>query len=323
MWDNLVREDGVPRIRIRGPWASLATQNKRKCVMSKLDDELTKHNNWNYPPSKIAKPSAWSIIWISHLWTRSLHSQEPSDNSCTYQKFFQFPFSKFYLTWISCQTKSALFSSPSRLLVDGHAKTLAKLKAQYLIFFFLNKNLFLKFLKPFSSSTSLSKTSQERKREKEREREMSFVVRRFTQLPLTLYRIQPQLPVSLREFASQKEKGRTSFDLITHNGLVLPAGTRCCRRERKGREKERGKERGSIMMEDFLARSPLLTSLLSSSLFSGRLLHWTQWHVAAAIRTQYALHPHCLQRWERQICLREREREGEREGERESTVHAC
>ena len=51
----------------------------------------------------------------------------------------------------------------------------------------------------------------------------SFVVKRFTQLPLTLFRIQPLLPVNLRNFEDQQRKGRASFDLKTVNGLVHPA----------------------------------------------------------------------------------------------------
>ena len=45
---------------------------------------------------------------------------------------------------------------------------------------------------------------------------------RFRQLPLTLYRIQPRLQVSLRDFDTQMAKKRESYDLKLHNGLVLP-----------------------------------------------------------------------------------------------------
>lgn len=47
-------------------------------------------------------------------------------------------------------------------------------------------------------------------------------MKRFTSLPLTLYRIQGKLPVKLRDFDTQKALGRSSFDLKRHNGLVLP-----------------------------------------------------------------------------------------------------
>lgn len=50
---------------------------------------------------------------------------------------------------------------------------------------------------------------------------MSRLVR-YTQLPLTLYRIQPTLRVALRDYDTQVAKGRTSFDLKLHDGLVLP-----------------------------------------------------------------------------------------------------
>eukprot|EP00052_Salpingoeca_macrocollata_P033836 m.9700 g.9700 ORF g.9700 m.9700 type:complete len:149 (-) comp5621_c0_seq1:86-532(-) len=48
-------------------------------------------------------------------------------------------------------------------------------------------------------------------------------VKRFTSLPITLYRIQPRFPVRLRDKAVQTAKQRTSFDLELHNGLVLPS----------------------------------------------------------------------------------------------------
>jgi hypothetical protein len=47
-------------------------------------------------------------------------------------------------------------------------------------------------------------------------------MQRITQLPLTLYRIQPRLPVNLRSFDKQMALGRSSFDLKLHNGLVTP-----------------------------------------------------------------------------------------------------
>jgi hypothetical protein len=45
---------------------------------------------------------------------------------------------------------------------------------------------------------------------------------RFTRLPLTLYRIQPKLPVSLRSYQEQVRKGRSSFDLTLRDDLVHP-----------------------------------------------------------------------------------------------------
>lgn len=45
---------------------------------------------------------------------------------------------------------------------------------------------------------------------------------RYTRLPITLYRIQGRLPVRLRDYETQMEKGRTSFDLKLHDGKVLP-----------------------------------------------------------------------------------------------------
>ena len=47
-------------------------------------------------------------------------------------------------------------------------------------------------------------------------------MKRFTQLPLTLYRIQAKPTVNLRDYAEQLAKGRTSYDLKTTNGKVLP-----------------------------------------------------------------------------------------------------
>jgi len=53
-------------------------------------------------------------------------------------------------------------------------------------------------------------------------------MKRYTQLPLTLYRIQPRLPVALRDYQTQMAKGRTSFDLkLDDKGFVQPVtGTR-------------------------------------------------------------------------------------------------
>jgi hypothetical protein len=47
-------------------------------------------------------------------------------------------------------------------------------------------------------------------------------MRRYTQLPLTLFRIQPRLPVSLRDYAEQMANGRTSYDLKTYDTIVRP-----------------------------------------------------------------------------------------------------
>jgi hypothetical protein len=44
----------------------------------------------------------------------------------------------------------------------------------------------------------------------------------YHRLPITLYRIQPKLPVGLRDFAIQQQLGRTSFDLKVHDGFVKP-----------------------------------------------------------------------------------------------------
>mmetsp|Transcript_40402 Transcript_40402/g.84077 ORF Transcript_40402/g.84077 Transcript_40402/m.84077 type:complete len:159 (-) Transcript_40402:201-677(-) len=50
------------------------------------------------------------------------------------------------------------------------------------------------------------------------------LVRKFTKLPKTLYRIQARLPVKLRDYETQMAKGRASFDLKIHaDGLVHPA----------------------------------------------------------------------------------------------------
>ncbi len=48
-------------------------------------------------------------------------------------------------------------------------------------------------------------------------------VTRFRVIPLTLYRVQAKLPVSLRDYDTQRALNRSSFDLKLHNGLVLPA----------------------------------------------------------------------------------------------------
>lgn len=45
---------------------------------------------------------------------------------------------------------------------------------------------------------------------------------RYNVFPMTLYRIQPSLPVKLRDYDTQTKLGRTSFDLKLHDGLVLP-----------------------------------------------------------------------------------------------------
>ncbi len=47
-------------------------------------------------------------------------------------------------------------------------------------------------------------------------------MQRYTRLPLTLYRIQANLPVRLRDYQTQMEKNRQSFDLKLHDGLVKP-----------------------------------------------------------------------------------------------------
>ena len=51
------------------------------------------------------------------------------------------------------------------------------------------------------------------------------LVKRFQKIPITLYRIQPRLPVSLRDYDTQMAKGRTSYDLKLNkdDGLVHPA----------------------------------------------------------------------------------------------------
>jgi hypothetical protein len=53
--------------------------------------------------------------------------------------------------------------------------------------------------------------------------ETSIIMQRFLRIPRTLYRIQPRLPVNLRDKATQEAKNRTSFDLIVHqDGRVHP-----------------------------------------------------------------------------------------------------
>jgi len=50
----------------------------------------------------------------------------------------------------------------------------------------------------------------------------ALCMKSFPRVPLTIYRIQANLPVRLRDYDSQMALGRTSFDLKLHNGLVLP-----------------------------------------------------------------------------------------------------
>ena len=47
-------------------------------------------------------------------------------------------------------------------------------------------------------------------------------MQRFSRFPITLYRIQPRLPVNLRDYDIQKAKKKLSYDLRLHDGLVLP-----------------------------------------------------------------------------------------------------
>ena len=47
-------------------------------------------------------------------------------------------------------------------------------------------------------------------------------MKRFSQLPLTLYRIQAKPKVNLRDWGDQMAKGRTSYDLKTIDGSVMP-----------------------------------------------------------------------------------------------------
>lgn len=48
-------------------------------------------------------------------------------------------------------------------------------------------------------------------------------VKRYEIVPCTLYRVQPKLPVRLRNYDEQMALGRTSFDLKVIDGLVRPA----------------------------------------------------------------------------------------------------
>lgn len=49
-----------------------------------------------------------------------------------------------------------------------------------------------------------------------------MVLKRFAQLPISLYRIQASSAVSLREYAAQMAKGLSPYDLKTYDGKVLP-----------------------------------------------------------------------------------------------------
>ncbi len=53
---------------------------------------------------------------------------------------------------------------------------------------------------------------------------MSLFIRKYKILPRTLYRIQPKMPVVLREFAVQQKQGKAFFDVRAHSGMVLPTG---------------------------------------------------------------------------------------------------
>ena len=50
----------------------------------------------------------------------------------------------------------------------------------------------------------------------------SSAMRRFVLLPITLFRVQPRLPVSLRDYDTQMANGRTSYVLKTYNSIVRP-----------------------------------------------------------------------------------------------------
>jgi hypothetical protein len=50
----------------------------------------------------------------------------------------------------------------------------------------------------------------------------NLTMKRYTQLPLTLYRIQYRMPVNLRRYDNQMKMVRSCFDLKTHNGIVKP-----------------------------------------------------------------------------------------------------
>jgi hypothetical protein len=58
---------------------------------------------------------------------------------------------------------------------------------------------------------------------------MSFLVKRYKKIPVTLYRLQGRLPVMLRDKATQLAAGRASYDLSLRDddGLVhpVPPGT--------------------------------------------------------------------------------------------------
>ena len=45
---------------------------------------------------------------------------------------------------------------------------------------------------------------------------------KFNETPLVLYRIQSGAKASLRDYETQKAKGRTSFDLVLKDNLVIP-----------------------------------------------------------------------------------------------------
>mmetsp|Transcript_18707 Transcript_18707/g.26193 ORF Transcript_18707/g.26193 Transcript_18707/m.26193 type:complete len:169 (+) Transcript_18707:18-524(+) len=46
---------------------------------------------------------------------------------------------------------------------------------------------------------------------------------KFDHIPIELYRIQTGVKVNLRDYDVQKKAGRTSFDVVLKNGLVLPS----------------------------------------------------------------------------------------------------
>eukprot|EP01012_Entosiphon_sulcatum_P021577 TRINITY_DN26412_c0_g1_i1.p1 TRINITY_DN26412_c0_g1~~TRINITY_DN26412_c0_g1_i1.p1 ORF type:complete len:162 (+),score=29.97 TRINITY_DN26412_c0_g1_i1:103-588(+) len=53
---------------------------------------------------------------------------------------------------------------------------------------------------------------------------MAPIFGRFTTLPVTLYRLQPKLPVALRNLAEQQALKRAAWDIKVHSdGLVHPA----------------------------------------------------------------------------------------------------
>lgn len=49
------------------------------------------------------------------------------------------------------------------------------------------------------------------------------LIGRYNATPIELYRIQTGVKVNLRDYEEQRKKGRTSFDLVTKNGMVYPA----------------------------------------------------------------------------------------------------